>query len=82
MEHRRAFVTGVLLVAVALLFNISHGIADEAKKKPPRGTGDVVAGELTAIANQLALKPGAPRSILHMLAANTVTALAWVRVAS
>lgn len=58
MEHRHTMVTGILLAVIVLLIsNLSHSIADEAKKKPPRGTGDVVAGELTTIANQLALKP-------------------------
>lgn len=66
MEHRRAVVVGVLLAVVALLLShVSYGIADEAKK-PNRGTGDVVAGELTAIANQLALKPGTAVDFTHV----------------
>jgi hypothetical protein len=58
------------MVAALLLGNVSHGIAQEAKPKqatkPSRGTGDVVAGELTAIANQLALKPSTAVDFTHV----------------
>lgn len=70
MEHRQTTIIGVLFVVIALLVSLPYGIADEAKKekaaKPPIGTGDVVAGELAAIANQLALKPRAALDFTHV----------------
>jgi hypothetical protein len=66
MEHRRPIVIGVLLVVIALLISLPYGIAEEAKKKPPRGTGEVIAGELATIANQLALKPGTAVDFTHV----------------
>ena len=66
MEHRHTTVIRALLVVIALLVSLSYGIAEAAKKKPPRGTGDVVAGELTAIANQLALNPNTAVDFTHV----------------
>ncbi len=71
MEHRHTIVTGALLVIMSLfVINVPHGIAAEAKKrqaaKPKRGTGDVIAGELTTIANQLALKPSTAVDCTHL----------------
>ncbi len=71
MEHRHTIVTRALLVVLALLvMNLPHGIAAETKKdqaaKPKRGTGDVVAGELTTIANQLALNPNTAVDFTHV----------------
>ncbi len=69
MEHKHPIVGALLVIMALLVINLPHGITGEAKKKaakPPRGTGDVVAGELTAIANQLALKPNTAVDFTHV----------------
>ncbi len=69
MEHRHPIVGALLVIMALLVINLPFGIAEEAKKKaakPPRGTGVVVAGELTAIANQFALKPSTAVDFTHV----------------
>lgn len=66
MEHRQTIMIGVLLVVMTLLVSVPYGIAEEAKKKPPRGTEEVVSGELDAIANQLSLNPNTAVDFTHV----------------
>ena len=66
MKHRHPIMIGVLLVVIALFISLPDGTADEAKKKPPRGTDEVVAGELATIANQLALNPKSAVDFTHV----------------
>lgn len=66
MEHRQTIMIGALLVALTLLVSVPYGSAEEAKKKPPRGTKEVVQGELDTIANQLALNPNTAVDFTHV----------------
>jgi len=71
MECRHPIVTESLLVAIALLVSLPYSIAEEAKqdkatKKPARGTGEVIVGELSTIANHLTLNPNTAVDFTHI----------------
>lgn len=67
MKHRYVIVTGLSLLAMALVVgNVPHGIAAETKKKATRGTGEVIAGELSTIANHLTLSPNSAVDFTHV----------------
>jgi hypothetical protein len=67
MESRRTLVTGALLAVVVLLVSqVSDGVAGEAKQKPIRGTGEVIAGELSTMAKHLTLNPNSAVDFTHV----------------
>ena len=66
MGHRQTVVIGALLVVMALFVSVRYGITDEAKKKPPRGTEEVVKGEIDTISNQLSLNPNSAVDFTHV----------------
>ena len=64
-------VTRILFIGLALLVSVSFALADTAKqdktaKKPVRGTGEVIAGELATIAKHLTLNPNSAVDFTHV----------------
>ncbi len=71
MAKRHTTVIGMLLVVMALFIGVPEGLTDEANKakatkKPIRGTGEIIAGELSTIAKHLSLNPNSAVDFTHV----------------